>query len=193
MRGSGIILQLALMLGVINLVFTGTMTILVLYAQENLALSPSGYGLLLTCGAAGGVFGGLLAPKVAKQLGMRQSLLLAMVGFVLFNLVLGLVANVLVAAAVLFVEAFIAMLWNVVTVSYRQRVIPEVLLGRVNSAYRFFGWGAMPFGALGAGALVSYTEGPLGRGTALHMPYLVGAGICAVLLAYGWRRLHFDT
>jgi hypothetical protein len=32
-------------------------------------------------------------------------------------------------------------LWNVITVSLRQRLIPDHLLGRVNSVYRFFAWG----------------------------------------------------
>ncbi len=191
MRGSGVILQLAIMLGVINAVFTGTMTILVLYAQENLGLSPTGYGLLLTCGAAGGVLGGLFAPAVGKRLGMRRSLLVTILLFIGIDLVFGLFASISLAALAMFIEAFGAMLWNVVTVSYRQRVIPEDLLGRVNSAYRFFGWGAMPFGAIAAGAIVSAAEGPLGREAALHLPYLVGAVISLGLLGYAWRRLHF--
>ncbi len=191
MRGSGVILQLAIMLGVINAVFTGTMTILVLFAQENLGLSPTGYGLLLTCGAAGGVLGGLFAPALAKRLGMRRSLLVTICLFIGINLVFGLFASVPLAAGAMFVEAFGAMLWNVVTVSYRQRVIPAELLGRVNAAYRFFGWGAMPFGAIAAGAIVSLAEVPLGREFALHLPYLVGAAISMCLLVYAALRLHF--
>lgn len=35
----------------------------------------------------------------------------------------------------------VIVLWNVITVSFRQSVIPDDLLGRVNSVYRFFGWG----------------------------------------------------
>ncbi|WP_155947069.1 hypothetical protein [Pseudorhodobacter ferrugineus] len=41
------------------------------------------------------------------------------------------------------------------TISFRQRIIPDTILGRVNSIYRFFGWGAMPIEALAGGALVS--------------------------------------
>lgn len=192
MRGSGVILQLAVMLGVINAVFTGTMTILVLYAQENLGLSPAEYGLLLSLGAAGGVLGGLSAPALAARLGLRRSLLVALGLFVGINLALGLYASVPLAAAALFTEAFAAMLWNVVTVSYRQRVIPGDLLGRVNAAYRFFGWGAMPFGALAGGAIVTLGAEPLGRAAALHLPYLVGAAICALLWLYALRCLKFS-
>ena len=84
------------------------------------------------------------------------------------------------------------MLWNVVTVSYRQRLIPDDLLGRVNSVYRFFGWGAMPFGAVIAGALVSVLESGIGRSAALHGPYLLGAVVCGGLLVYGLLRLRFE-
>ncbi|GGB02555.1 MFS transporter [Allosediminivita pacifica] len=192
MRANPQLLRLAVMLGVINAVFVGGMTILVLYAQEILDLSATGYGLLLTVGAGGGVLGGLLAPWVARHIGMRASLLAALTCFVLVHLLLGLGASVTLTGLALFLEAAAGMLWNVVTVSYRQRLIPDALLGRVNSVYRFFGWGAMPFGALGAGALVTLLEAPLGRAAALHAPYLLGALACLGLLLYARLRLRFD-
>ena len=45
------------------------------------------------------------------------------------------------------------MLWNVITVSLRQRIIPDELLGRVNSGYRLLGWGTIPIGAAVGGVL----------------------------------------
>ncbi|MBT0958062.1 MFS transporter [Alphaproteobacteria bacterium KMM 3653] len=192
MRAHPAILRLAVMLAVINAVFVGGMTILVLYAQEVLHLSAAGYGLLLTAGAFGGVLGGLASPRIAARLGMRQSLLLALGCFVLVHVLLALFASTPLAAAALFLEAASGMLWNVVTVSYRQRLIPDALLGRVNSVYRFFGWGAMPFGALGAGALVAWAEPALGRAAALHAPYYLGAAACLGLLGYAALRLRFE-
>lgn len=192
MRRNPAILRLAIMLGVINAVFTGGTTILVLYAQEVLGLSAAGFGVLLTFGALGGVAGGLLAPRVAARLGMRTSLLVALAVFVGLNLLLGLGRSPALAAAALFLEAASGMLWNVVTVSFRQRLIPDALLGRVNSVYRFFGWGAMPFGAMGAGALVTALAPAIGREAALHAPYLVAAAVCAGLTVYAVLRLRFD-
>lgn len=191
MRRRPMVLRLALMLGAINAVFAGGMTILVLYAQEVLHLSATGYGLLLTVGAMGGVVGGLAAPTVAARLGMRASLLAALVVFTAINLILWLAASPLMAGIALFLEAAAAMLWNVVTVSYRQRLIPDDILGRVNAVYRFFGWGAMPFGSMAAGALVAVLTPPLGRVAALHMPYLAAAIVCGALTLYAFIRLHF--
>jgi MFS family permease len=51
----------------------------------------------------------------------------------------------------MFVGGVTIMLWNITTVSFRQRVTPDHLLGRVNSAYRLVAWGTRPLGAaLGA-------------------------------------------
>ena len=78
---------------------------------------------------------------------------------------------------------FFIILWNVITVSFRQSVIPEHLLGRVNSVYRFFGWGAIPIGALIGGLLVAVLDGPVSRETALRVPWIVaGVGTLAMLL-----------
>lgn len=192
MRRNPILLHLAWMLGAINAVFIGGMTILVLYAQEVLQLSAPAYGLLLSLGALGGVAGGLLAPGVARRLGPRRSLLLALAVFFLINLMLGLCSSAVIAAAALFFEAMAGMLWNVVTVSYRQRLIPDQLLGRVNAVYRFFGWGAMSLGAIGAGALVAALSPTLGRTEALQLPYLFAAAVCALLAVIGFRRLRFE-
>ncbi|MBK4214748.1 MFS transporter [Paracoccus caeni] len=192
MRQNPPILRLAVMLGAINAVFIGGMTVLVLYAQEVLGLSATGYGLLLTFGAMGGVAGGLLAPALALRLGMRCSLLTAIGAFVVINLMLGLFGSTVLTGLALFIEAAAGMLWNVVTVSYRQRLIPDDLLGRVNSVYRFFGWGGMPFGAMGAGALVTTLTPAIGRSGALHAPYLFAAAICSLLAVFAALRLRFD-
>lgn len=192
MRRHPAVLRLAVMLGAINAVAAGGLTVLVLYAQEVLDLGAKGYGLLLALAAAGGVLGGLISPGIARRLGMRASLNAALGAFTLLHLLLGLCSSVVLAGVALFVEAVGGMLWNVMTVSYRQRLIPDDLLGRVNAVYRFFGWGAMPFGSLAAGALVSALEPSIGRGAALHGPYLLGAVVCAVLLLYAALRLRFD-
>lgn len=47
-------------------------------------------------------------------------------------------------------------LWNVITVSLRQRITPNRLLGRVNSAYRLLAWGTTPLGAAAGGLLAQW-------------------------------------
>ena len=69
-------------------------------------------------------------------------------------------------------------LWNVITVSLRQRITPDRLLGRMNAAYRLVGWGTMPIGALLGGVLAEW----LG----LRPAFLVAALITLATLA-GFR------
>jgi MFS family permease len=63
----------------------------------------------------------------------------------------------------------------VITVSLRQSIIPDALLGRVNSAYRFVGWGAIPVGSVVGGALA--------HAFGLRAPFIVG-GVGVTLMAF---------
>jgi predicted MFS family arabinose efflux permease len=47
------------------------------------------------------------------------------------------------------------MVWNVLTLALRQRVIPDEMLGRVGASYRFLVYLGMPFGALVGGLLAN--------------------------------------
>ncbi|MEX0285273.1 MAG: MFS transporter [Paracoccaceae bacterium] len=193
MLGHRTILQLAIMLGLMNAIALMTVTMLVLVSQELLGLSAAGHGFLLTAGAAGGVLGGLLCPRLADRLGQRQSLLVSLVLIGAAIAVIWVARSPYLVAVALFVEMFGALLWNVVTVSYRQRLIPDDLLGRVNSLYRFFGWGMMPFGALLGGWIVAAAEPEMGREAALRLPYLLGAGGMGAIWLYAIDRLRLTT
>ena len=180
-----IILQLAVMLGLLNALHVGAATFLVLFSQEILGLGAFGHGLILTAGAAGGVLGGLICPTIAARLGPRHSLRLALAVMPLSYLAIFLTSSAGVVAAGEFLGIFAGMLWNVVTVSYRQRFIPSAILGRVNAIYRFFGWGMMPVGALLAGVLVAQIEPGLGREAALRAPFLAASLGLAGMFLYG--------
>jgi hypothetical protein len=52
-----------------------------------------------------------------------------------------------------FLSGIFIVVWNVITVSLRQRIVPDHLLGRLNSAYRLFAWGTQPLGALLGGVV----------------------------------------
>ena len=105
------------------------------------------------------------------------------------QLVIGLAPPAWMVAAAGFVLGFAITVWNVVTVSYRQRLIPDDLLGRVNSVYRFFAWGMMPIGALAGGLLVELAEPDWGREAALRLPYLISFLVAGGLAIYGAARL----
>ena len=64
-----------------------------------------------------------------------------------------LTSNAVLIGTAFFVSGTCSGVWNVITVSLRQRVTPDRLLGRLNSGYRLVAWGSRPFGALAGGVL----------------------------------------
>ena len=81
-----------------------------------------------------------------------------MAAFAAVDAGIGLAPDFAVAAALMACNGFFVTMWNVVTVTLRQRSVPAELLGRVNSAYRMLGWGLMPLGAL-AGGFIAHAAG----------------------------------
>jgi MFS family permease len=180
---------LALVLGVMNGLATMATATLVLYAQEVLSLDATGFGVLTTAGAAGAVLGALTAARVTARIGKPLSLFSCLWGSVVGYLAIGLTSSPVLVWAMFAMVAYVGTLWNVITVSLRQRVIPDHLLGRVNSVYRFFGWGMISVGALLGGALVSVLEPVAGRELALRLPFLVAGVGFGLTLLYALPRL----
>ena len=146
---------LGLMLGLMSLASTAYWSVFVLFAVDPgpMGLSEGGYGLLIASSAFGGLVGAWVAPRAERVLGRTRCLLAvtvtgaaalvtpALTPAVPWNVLGGIVFGVGVVV------------WNVITVSLRQRITPDHLLGRMNAAYRLLGWGTMPFGAALGGAV----------------------------------------
>ena len=164
---------MALTLGAMNLLSNMTFAVFVIFSQEVLGTSTFEFAALGAAPAIGGIIGGWVAAPISRRLGAGPSLAVSVAVFAPALVLTGLVSSWPAAAVLLAVTTFFSVLWNVITVSFRQTVIPDRLLGRVNSVYRFFGWGAIPIGALLGGALVAVLDGPLSRETALRVPWIV--------------------
>jgi MFS family permease len=172
---------MGLILGVMNAMFSAALATYVLFVQEVLGLSADQYGLLLTAGALGGVVGSFTASRVARVLGSGTSFLVTLLGSGLTLGITGITSSALVVWAMLLAGSYLAVLWNVITVSLRQTIIPDRLLGRVNSVYRMFAWGMMPIGSLLGGGIVAVVQVLGSRELALRMPFLVGALVYLIL------------
>ncbi len=192
MRSDSLLLRVAVVLGCANFIATATLTVQVLFAQDVLTLSATQYGFLLSIAALGAITGSLTAPKLVQWFGTQTCLYTSIAIWGLGYGSIGVSTTALPMALALFLIMAAAMLWNVITVSWRQRRIPTELLGRVNSIYRFFGWGSMPLGAMAGGAMVALLEPSLGRELALRAPFLTAAALCLCLLLYAIARLRLD-
>ena len=147
------LLTLAAATGVINFAVTGAVAVMVLYVLQLMALPESVYGVVIAAFAGGALLGAVLSGRLTKALGERTIVQLCLGGFGLSLVVLGAFPQVGIAfAAVAFMGVF-SMVWNITVNTYRQRVTPPALLGRVTSVYRMVSFIAMPLGALVAGLL----------------------------------------
>jgi MFS family permease len=151
--GHRLLRTLAVMVGVSNFAQNAMMAVFVLYAVGPMGLSAQGFGILMTTFAAGSLAGSFVAERVQRALGRARSLGLTIVTRALPFAVLALTANPYVAGATFFIAGATNIVWNVITVSLRQRITPDHLLGRVNSGYRLVAWGSMPLGAAAGGLL----------------------------------------
>ncbi|MET0831280.1 MAG: MFS transporter [Acidimicrobiia bacterium] len=180
---------MALILGYLNGLGALVTATFVLFAQEVLEVDAFVFALIGTGAAIGGVLGGWLAPSITKRLGSGTSLYLTLFTGVVTNLLIGLTSSWPLTWLLFAVETFAALVWNVITVSLRQTIIPDHLLGRANSVYRFFGWGMMPIGMAAGGLLVWAGELFGDRTFALRLPWLVAAAAYVAVLVYAVPRL----
>ena len=132
-------------------------SLLVLLVIRSLGETPLMLGLMTAATAAGGTLGGLSVKAVANRFGSgrvwRYSLFPAVAGY----------ASVLVISPGwgmtagfigLFIAGFCLSLNIVVSTTFRQRVCPPQMLGRLGSAQRMVTWGMLAVAAFAAGALV---------------------------------------
>jgi MFS family permease len=146
-----------------------------------LRLPEATYGVLLAGLAVGGVVGSLLADRLGRSLGAGRAIGLSLWGSVLAYAGLGLTTNGIVGFVLLALIGAAAMVWNVLTASFRQAVVPGRLQGRINSVYRGAAWGVIPIGA----ALGGTVADQLG----LRAPFLLAANVLAAAGAVGLPHL----
>jgi MFS family permease len=201
---------MAIILGLLNGLAMMAFSTFILFAQENLDMSTgllTGvlqpvadffgadsvaafiFSLLMMAGAVGGIVGSVLAARISKRLGSGTSLYVSIAVWTITSLVIGTASRWWWVALWMAFNTVFMILWNIITVSYRQTIIPDALLGRVNSVYRFFGWGMMPIGSLLGGVLVSVAGIWVDRSMALRFPYFVAVAVYIGILFYALPRL----
>lgn len=148
--------MLAVMVGLFNVATSAASAILVLFAvgpRSSMGLSPQLFGVLLAGTAAGSVLGSFGVELVIRLIGRARALLVSLLCGALFIGIPALSTSPVVVATAFFAGGVGIIFWNVITVSFRQRITPDRLLGRVNSCYRLVAWGTMPLGAAAGGLL----------------------------------------
>ncbi|WP_433617584.1 MFS transporter [Dactylosporangium sp. CA-139114] len=166
---------LCLLQAVTSVAYAGIVAVLVLFATRVLGFGPAGFGLLLAVYAVGGVAGGVAAGRLARWLGPRRCLVVAVAGTVVCVAALGGARGTVAAVAAAGLLGVATTLGDALAATLRQALVPDAYIGRVTSAFRIVGRGAAPVGALAAGALA--------HAYGLRTPFYAGAILVAAGLA----------
>ena len=181
--------SLAFILGSWNGINALVFSVFILFAQEDLHTSVLTFGILSTGAAVGGALGGLTSGRIIKKFGRGRIIKTAILSSPIMLLITGLATNWEIVWLLSMGEMFFAILWNVITVSMRQEIIPDQILGRVNSVYRFFGLGSQPIGAIIGGLIVTLSSHIFPRHLALRFPMFIGAGLAVIMAVFALPHL----
>lgn len=157
--GNPLLRRIVATTGISNLFSTMAFTLLPIFYLRILGFSPAIMGLLFSLGAVGGLLGAIVTPRLTARVGEARAIPLSAVAFSVAMLPLPLAAALPQpgAFALLVVQSFTmsfaVLVYNITQVTFRQRITPGRLLGRMNASIRFCVWGVMPLAALAAGWL----------------------------------------
>lgn len=136
------------------MVATAFASVLVIFITDDLGLGAKGFGLVMVPSALGGVLGSWLAPRL-RRLALGTAVGTGVFASSAAQVLIAGSSSVVALAVLLAVDTAGVVVWNVLTVALRQRTIPDEMLGRVSSSYRFLLSIGAPIGALMGGALAS--------------------------------------
>lgn len=139
-------------------------TMLIKYAVTDLKIAEGEIGVIMSASAIGGIIGALIVRKMTLLVGEGRIIALSALATPILFIGIPLAAT-LMAAGVnpmipLIVSGFMMQIsntfFNVSQVSFRQRLCPPHLLGRMNASFRFIVWGGMPIASLLAGVIATH-------------------------------------
>ena len=179
-----------------NLFSTLMFTLVPIFYLRILGFSPAVMGLLFSLGAVGGLLGAMLTPRITARIGEARAIPVSAIAFSLAVVPLPLAALLPQSAAFAllviqsFTMSFAVLVYNITQVTFRQRITPPRLLGRMNASIRFCVWGVMPLAALAAGWLGTW----IGTVPALWIG-AVGSLLSALPVVIGpfWRMRELPT
>jgi hypothetical protein len=163
------------LVAVINFCLAGPMTVGLAYLAKQKFGSPAAYGILISCIAAGGLAGALLAGVWKPR---RRGVLMLCVATVLALGLgsIGLLHGLWLICGALVVMGVSAGLTNIQIISWIQKRVDQSVRGRVMSVLMFLSFGLMPISLAVAGVLAQWS---------LKGLFLLGAGALLVVTGAG--------
>jgi hypothetical protein len=181
--GHPVLRNISAMMALINLVGATTYAQLVLFAKRQFAASDVQVAVLYAAGSAGIVLLSLAAGPVRRRLSFSRAALGALVADGLLTMVLAGVDLYWVAVPLWAAIAGLGLFFNINTMSLRQQIVPNHLLGRVISIAGVLAWSAIPLGALLGGWAIERT------GSVALVYGVIGGTVALIALAFSFGPL----
>ncbi|WP_339276274.1 MFS transporter [Paenibacillus sp. FSL W8-0426] len=164
---------LALLSVTVTLMYAVILSTQIFFVREVLHLEPHAFGMLIAIATVGSIIGSQAVARMRNRWNAKQLILLCVLSMgVIYGLV-GLTTNAYAVGALYFCAAFFIVVYNVIRSSILQRSVPNELLGRVGSVFRFLSFGISAIGTFLGGLLVRVSENWLDRELSLQLPYLL--------------------
>jgi predicted MFS family arabinose efflux permease len=144
---------MAFLTGGMNAAVAALSLTLIVLAKNQHADSGS-IGLMFAVVSAGGVLGSLLAPRVQRRFRFGQVIITLFWAEALLWPLFAVAPNLLLLGMIAAGVYALGPVYNAVQFSYRLALIPDVLQGRVNSAFRLVAYGCHPLGIALSGVLI---------------------------------------
>lgn len=161
--GNSLLRRITMMTASFNLFEGFVTTLLSIFVLRTLGLSSALYGAMAAVGAVGGILGAIGSPALSRWIGEGRIIVVAALLSSVAMFLVPLAALVPKAAVVYgavpmlvvgeFFLMFSVVVYNVAQLSFRQRICPPPLLGRMNASIRFVVWGVIPISGVVTGAL----------------------------------------
>jgi MFS family permease len=158
-------------------------TLLSIFVLRTLGLSPAVYGVVGAVGAVGGILGAVAASTLSRRIGEGRIIVVAALVASTAPFLIPLTSVFSAAAIPLlivgdFFFVFAVVVYNVGQLSFRQRICPPPLLGRMNASIRFVVWGVIPIG----GVITGLLGGWLGVVPTMWLGCLLGLLACGIVV-----------
>lgn len=139
---------LALAVATFSFVGAACNAIFVVLVTERLGRGGLTFGTLLSVEALASVATTFVVAAFIRRTTHSTSMRFSIIAFSLSSVVLGLTTVVAVAFLAVLIRGMADPMWNVVSSTVRQRLVPDEVFGRMMTAYLFIAWGMKPVGAL---------------------------------------------
>lgn len=173
--------RLSILIGVLNVFYFASESVLVLYTFEKLHAGKATFTALFIAAAIGLIAGQRVVEPIRRRFDARGAIVLSIWLWALALSGLTLTSSSAVAIGMWFILGFGDAFWRIITVSLRGKLTPNHLLGRVTAVHRLFGMGAIPVGAALGGFLSKVID--------IRAPFALSAVAFVAFALYGPRFL----